>query len=114
MREPPPDTLEPYPNPKPQSQFSRWSSVVLMVAILAVAGFVSALTAMRFAIRGREVDVPLLTGKTPEQAKQILDGLQLKLKVSSSLFSSQVAEGKVLKQIPPSGTRIKVDRTVKV
>ena len=56
---------------------------------------VSALTAMRFAIRGREVDVPLLTGKTPEQAKQILDGLQLKLKVSSSLFSSQVAEGKV-------------------
>jgi serine/threonine-protein kinase len=96
------------------SQFSRWSSIVLMVAILMVAGFVSALTAMRFAIRGREVDVPHLDGKTPEQAKQILDGLHLKLRVSSSRFSSQVAEGKVLEQIPPPGTRIKADRTVKV
>src|SRR5258708_29054473 len=109
MQEPQLDAVE---HVRTRSQFSRWSSMILMIAILAVAGFVSALTAMRFAIRGREVDIPLLTGKTPEQAKQILDGLHLKLKVSSSLFSSQVAEGKVLKQIPPSGTRIKIDRKV--
>ena len=47
-----------------QGEFSRWSSIVLMVAILAVAGVVSALTAMRFAIRGRQVVVPELMGKT--------------------------------------------------
>ena len=96
------------------SQFSRWSSITLMVAILAVAGIVSALTAMRFAIKGREVEVPMLAGKTKEEAEQIVRGLGLKLKVSSSRFSSQVAEGKVLAQIPPSGTPLKVDRTVKV
>jgi beta-lactam-binding protein with PASTA domain len=111
MQEPQLDEVE---LPRPQSQFSRWSSIVLMVAILAVAGVVSALTAMRFAIRGREVEVPQLSGKTPEEAKQLLDGLQLKLKVASSRFSSQVAEGKILLQIPPSGTRLKVDRTVRV
>jgi eukaryotic-like serine/threonine-protein kinase len=96
------------------NQFSRWSSIILMIAILAVAGIVSALTAMRFAIRGREVQVPLLTGKTKEEAEQILKGMGLRLKVSSSRFSSDVAEGKVLAQIPPDGTHLKLDRTVRV
>ena len=100
--------------PKPQSQFSRWSSIILMVAILAVAGVVSALTAMRFAIRGRQVTVPQLTGKTQAEAEEILKTLGLRLRVTFSRFSSEVAEGKVLEQNPPSGTRLKVDRTVKV
>src|SRR3989454_8457308 len=100
---------------KPQSQFSRWSGITLMVAILAVSSIVSALTAMRFAIRGREVEVPQLAGKTKDEAEEILKGRSLRLKVSSSSrFSSEVPEGKVLEQIPPSGTRIKVDRTVKI
>ena len=85
-----------------------------MVAILAVAGVVSALTAMRFAIRGREVSVPQLTGKTKEEAEEILKSRGLKLRVSTSRFSSDVAEGRILEQNPPSGTRLKVDRTVKV
>jgi serine/threonine-protein kinase len=100
--------------PRLQSQFSRWSSIVLMVAILVVASVVSALTAMRFAIRGREVEVPQLAGKTKEEAEEALNSRGLKLKVSSSHFSSEVAEGRVLDQIPSSGTRLKVDRTVKV
>ena len=102
------------PQPRRQSQFSRWSSIILMVAILAVAGVVSALTAMRFAIRGREVAVPQLTGKTKEEAEEILKSSGLKLKVSSSRFSPDVAEGKVIEQNPSSRTRLKVDRTVKV
>jgi eukaryotic-like serine/threonine-protein kinase len=97
-----------------QNQFSRWSSIILMVAILAVAGVVSALTAMRFAIRGREVEVPEVVGKTKEEAEEILKKRGLKLRPSSSRFSSQVAEGRVLEQIPPSRTRLKLDRTVKV
>jgi beta-lactam-binding protein with PASTA domain len=105
-------SVEP-PN-KLHSQFSRWSTIVLMVVILAVAGVVSALTAMRFAIRGREVAVPQLMGRTHEEAEQILRSRGLKLKVASSRFSSEVAEGRVLEQIPPSGTHLKVDRTVRV
>ena len=46
----------------PVSRFSRWSGIVLMVALLGVASIVSALTALRFAIRGREVEVPTLAG----------------------------------------------------
>jgi eukaryotic-like serine/threonine-protein kinase len=99
---------------KPVSRFSRWSGIVLMVAILGVAGIVSALTAMRFAIRGREVEVPPLIGKTPDQAKEILAHIGLELKPASSRFSSEVPEGHILDQIPPSGTRLKINRTVRV
>src|SRR5262245_8539055 len=112
MQEPQTDAVE--PKSTLQMQFSRWSSIVLMVAILAVAGVVSALTAMRFAIRGREVEVPQLSGKTKQEAEEMLRNRGLKLKVSSSRFSSETAEGRVLAQIPPSGTRLKLDRTVRV
>lgn len=97
-----------------QSQFSRWSGIVLMIAILAVAGILSALTAMRFAIRGREVEVPSLVGKTEAEAEKMLAEKGLLLKVSSKRFRSDVAEGKIVDQIPPSGTRLKTSRSVKV
>src|SRR5215472_10843804 len=113
MREPQLDEAEAY-EPQRQSQFSRWSSIVLMVAILMLSGLISALTAMRFAIRGHEVQVPKVTGKTKDEAEQILRGAGLKLKVSSQRFSSEIAEGRVLDQIPPSGTHLKADRTVRV
>lgn len=112
MQEPQFDTIE-Y-QPKPVSRFSKWSGIVLMVAILGVAGIVSALTAMRFAIRGREVEVPTLTGKTVDQAKEILARSGLVLKTSSSRFSSEVPEGHILDQIPSAHTRLKANRTVKV
>jgi beta-lactam-binding protein with PASTA domain len=100
--------------PRTGGQFSRWSSIILAVAILAVAGILSALTAMRFAIRGREVEVPALTGMTKDDAAQVIRDRGLRMKVSSSQFSSDVAEGKILEQDPSSGTRLKIDRTVKV
>src|SRR4051812_41657083 len=96
------------------SLFSRWSSLTFMIAILMVAGLISALTAMRFAIRGREVEVPMLTTKTKDEAEQILRAGVLKRKVSSPRLSPGGAEGRVLEQFPPGGTRLKSDRTVKV
>jgi beta-lactam-binding protein with PASTA domain len=100
--------------PKAESRFSRWSGIVLMVAILGVAGIVSALTAMRFAIRGREVEVPPLAGKTADQAKEILARNGLIFKIASSRFSPEVPEGQIVAQIPPAGTRLKTNRTVRV
>src|SRR5438552_17342101 len=104
MQEPQFDTV--YPPPKPVSRFSRWSGIVLMVAILGVAGIVSALTAMRFAIRGREVEVPPLAGKTADQAKDIITRDGLIFKVASSRFSSEVPAGQIVAQIKQAGTRL--------
>src|SRR4051812_41315927 len=105
---------EPESSTEKQNSFSRWSGIVLMVAILAVAGILSALTAMRFAIRGREVAVPSLVGKTEDEAQKMLGDVGLVLKVSSKRFTNDVAEGHVVDQIPASGTRLKTNRSVKV
>ena len=87
-------------SPKTESQFSRWSGIVLMVAILMVAGILSAMTAMRFAIRGREVAVPSLVGKTEEEAQRLLTDTGLIMKVSGSRFSTDIPEGQILIQFP--------------
>jgi serine/threonine-protein kinase len=85
-----------------------------MIAILVVAGTLSALTAMRYAIRGREVEVPDLVGKSEQEARQRLGSLGLVLRVSSSQFSGTVPEGRIMIQIPPGGQHLKTTRTVKV
>jgi beta-lactam-binding protein with PASTA domain len=100
--------------PQPESQFSRWSGIVLMVAVLMVAGSLSALTAMRFAIRGREVVVPSVVGKTQEEAERILSDSGLVMKVSTKRFSTEIPEGQIVDQIPPSGTSLKTNRSVRV
>jgi serine/threonine-protein kinase len=100
--------------PRTESQFSRWSGIVLMIAILMVAGILSAMTAMRFAIRGREVAVPSLLGKTQEEAELLLSDISLIMKVSGTRFSPDVPEGQILEQNPPSETRLKTNRSVKV
>jgi eukaryotic-like serine/threonine-protein kinase len=97
-----------------RDKVSRFSSIALMVLILVVAGGISAITAMRLAIRGTEVVVPPLMGKTEDEARQILESNKLLLRVSSKSFSPMVPAGRVLKQIPPSGTRLKSSRSVKV
>lgn len=112
-----PQIQEVSPPPKDssrESQFPRWSGILLMIAILFVAGIVSALTAMRFAIRGREVVVPELIGKTQGEADKIIADSGLVMRISSKRFSEDVPEGQVLAQIPPEGTRLKTNRTVRV
>src|SRR5882757_4577223 len=95
-----------------QGAFSRWSGIVLLTAILCVAGILSALTAMRFAIRGREVVVPSVVGKTEAEAEKMLADMGLILKVSSKRFSSDIPEGHVVDQIPGNGTHLKINRSV--
>src|SRR6188474_2181426 len=102
------------PKEPKESVLTRWSGIVLMVAILVVAGILSALTAMRFAIRGREVVVPSLTGKTEAEAQALLQQQGLVLKVSSKRFSADIPEGRIVEQIPAIGTRLKQSRSVKV
>jgi serine/threonine-protein kinase len=96
-----------------QTTSSRWG-FVLMVSILIVASILSALTAMRFAIRGREVVVPAVVGKTQAEAQKLLEDRGLVLKVSSKRFSADVPEGRVVDQIPATGTHLKTNRSVKV
>ncbi len=78
-----------------------------MALVLLVVALVSALTAMRFAIHGREVTVPDLKGKTPIEARSVAEDAGLAAQVESNYYSPTIPEGRVLSQVPPSGTVVR-------
>ena len=78
-------------------RFLRW---MLLALILVTVAMVSALTAMRLAIHGREVEVPKVVGNLPREADQSLRALGLVLDVESHFFSADVPEGRIVSQMP--------------
>lgn len=80
---------------------------LLMALVLLVVALVSALTAMRFAIHGREVTVPDLRGKTPAEAHHVAEDAGLAMSIERSYYSAQVPEGRVLSQAPDPGALVR-------
>ena len=79
-----------------------WVTLLLLIVFL-----LSALTAMRFAIHGREVTVPDFQGKTPSEARRIADDLGLTAQIEREYYSPSVPRGKVLSQMPAPGTVVR-------
>ena len=84
---------------------SRVASIALMIAILIIAAGVSAITAMRWAIQGKEVTVPVLTGKTEGEAAEILEGEQSGRSGCRANDTVRCPAGRIVEQIPPAGSR---------
>jgi beta-lactam-binding protein with PASTA domain len=80
---------------------------VLLALVLLVVALVSALTAMRFAIHGREVAVPNLVGRVPAEARRISEEGGFEMAVERQYYSPSVPEGKILSQLPPAGTLVR-------
>jgi beta-lactam-binding protein with PASTA domain len=87
--------------------------MVLLVFILASAAFLSAITAMRIAIHGREVSMPNLVGKSVAEASQTLQSRGLVLRVADRLYSEQPINV-VVRQTPPAGLLMKVSQQAHV
>lgn len=81
--------------------------IVLRVLVLLVVALVSALTAMRFAIHGREVTVPDLVGRTPAEARRVVETRGLQLEVERKFYSASVPEGRILSQVPSANTEVR-------
>ena len=92
-------------------RFFRW---VLRFLVLIVVFLVSLLTAMRFAIHGREVGVPMLVGMTPQQAEQALMSSGLVYVRENRYYSSEVPEGHILSQLPAPGEKVRRGWRVRV
>ena len=88
--------------------------MVLMALVLLVVALVSALTAMRFAIHVREVAVPNLVNMPPADARKMLEESGLRLEIERQYYSPNVAEGKIVSQMPPAGTEVRRGWTVHV
>src|SRR5713226_4761891 len=89
------------------------SRMVLLVFILASAAFLSAITAMRIAIHGREVTMPNLVGKNVVEANQLLQARGLVLRVADRIYTD-LPINVVVRQTPPAGLLMKVSQQAHV
>ncbi len=85
----------------------RFFRYVLMVLVLLTVMLLSAMTAMRMAIHGREVAVPKLVGLSMDQAERITAASGLLLDTESRFYSDTIPEGRVVSQLPAPGTRVR-------
>ncbi len=83
--------------------------ITLLVFILASAAFLSAITAMRVAIHGREVTMPNLVGMNVSEASKMLQSRGLVLRVADRIYSDQPINV-VVRQTPTSGLLMKVSQ----
>ena len=85
-----------------------WASrMAFLIFILASAAFLSAVTAMRIAIHGRETTMPNLVGKDVSEASKALRSKGLILRVADRVYSD-VPINQVVRQTPPPGMLMKV------
>lgn len=92
----------------------QWATrMAFLIFILASAAFLSAITAMRFAIHGREVTMPNLVGKDVAEANRILRSKGLILRVADRAYSD-VPINQVVRQTPTPGMLMKVSQQAHV
>ena len=87
--------------------------MALLAFVLTSVAFLSALTAMRFAIQGREVTMPDVVGKKAIEAQQMLQGRGLGIKVEDRLYNPLPVDT-VMRQTPPPGMKVKVGQSAHV
>ena len=75
--------------------------------VLFVVFMASALTAMRFAIHGRQTTIPKVVGLTQTQAERLLADHGLVLDEGDRYFSSDVPPGRVMSQVPLPGIQVR-------
>jgi beta-lactam-binding protein with PASTA domain len=85
-------------------RFFRW---LVRTLVLIVVFMASALTAMRFAIHGRQTNVPKVVGMTPHDAENALASSGLVFEQADRFFSAEVPEGRILSQVPSPGEQVR-------
>lgn len=88
--------------------------IVLMALVLLTVALISALTAMRFAIHGREVVIPNLVAVTLQEAERVAAPSGLGVVVERQYYSPDVPEGKIISQVPLPGTKVRRGWTIRV
>src|SRR5258708_25142616 len=81
--------------------------MLLLALVLMTVALVSALTAMRLAIHGREVTIPKLVGMSPLEAERAGAASGLLVVVERQFYSADIPEGKVMTQMPPPGVKVR-------
>src|SRR5438477_10770079 len=109
---PPPEPVPPAPG-RLRQKLEALGQTALLIFILASAAFLSAITAMRIAIHGREVTMPNLVGKSVVEANGMLRSRGLVLRVADRVYS-ELPINVIVRQTPPAGLLMKVSQQAHV
>jgi eukaryotic-like serine/threonine-protein kinase len=85
----------------------------LLAFVLAAVGFLSAVTTIRVAIRGRIVSMPNVVGRSSPEAQRILASRGLQLRVADRVYSP-LPINEVVRQSPPPGEEMKISQDAHV
>lgn len=88
--------------------------VLLLALVMMLVALVSALTAMRLAIHGREVAIPKLVGMTVSEAEHAVSVAGLEITIERQFYSPDIPEGRIMTQMPPAGTKVRRGWMVRV
>src|ERR1700693_2155670 len=92
----------------------RFFQMLLLALVLLTVALVSALTAMRFAIHGREVTIPRLVGMTPLEAERAVVASGLEVVVERQFYSPDIPEGRIMSQAPLAGVKVRRGWAIRV
>ncbi len=92
----------------------RFFRMLLLALVLLTVALVSALTAMRFAIHGREVTIPKLVGMTPMEAERAVAVSGLEVVVERQFYSPDIPEGRIMSQVPVAGVKVRRGWAIRV
>jgi eukaryotic-like serine/threonine-protein kinase len=81
--------------------------ILLLALVLMTVALVSALTAMQFAIHGREVTIPKLVGMAPFEAERAVSASGLQVVIERQFYSPDIPEGRIMTQMPLAGTKVR-------
>lgn len=89
--------------------------MLLLVGALGATFLLTFFASMRVAMRATQVQVPDLTGRTVNDAREQLESVELRLAVDENRRPDQkIAAGLVMQQDPPPGAGARPERTVRV
>ena len=89
-------------------------SYIQILLVFFIVFLLSAILASRFIQRGELISVPDLAGKTLSEAEAELAQKRLALQENGVEFSDRFERGRVMLQDPPAGSRIRVNRNIRV
>ncbi len=85
----------------------KFLTYLLLGLVLLLVFMASALLSMRFAIHGREVQVPSLARLTPADAERRANAEGLVISIESRFYSNDVPAGRIVSQVPAAGATVR-------
>jgi beta-lactam-binding protein with PASTA domain len=90
------------------------SNIPFYILTFGILFFLSAIIFSQIILKSETVSVPDLTGMRPAEAKGLLEKKDISLSQRGSEFNDQWPKGRIVRQIPAPGSKIRVTKVIQV